>query len=283
MRKIVYAAAGVALAAGIATPMMAMAAESTTVVVTGADLTTTTTAPPGPNQFAVIKQSGTGGSVSTVAGPATPPLNTGSLQLAVAGTADHWSVYNYDHMGTFLSDIKALSYSTYTDNTTTAPAMQLEINPGEPAASCTSCVPGMTYSTLNFEPYQNSTSQQSLKAGTWQGWNVLDGNVWGTRLNMNQGPGVSWSQFIANYPNATVKYGLGVNVGGNWSAMTGNVDELTFGTATGTTTYDFEPTVLSGKDQCKQGGWITSNAPTFMNQGACVSYFATNGNAHPNG
>lgn len=283
MRKILYAAVGIALAAGIATPMMAMGADSTTVVVTGADLTTTTA--PGPNQFAVIDQKnggGSGGGVSTVPGPATAPLNKGSLQLAVAGTADHWSVYNYDHTGTLLSDITALSYSTYTDNTTTAPAMQLEINPGVPAASCTGCVSGKTYSTLNFEPYQN-TSQGLLAAGTWQGWNVLNGTVWGTNLNMGQGPGVSWSQFIANYPNATVKYGFGVNVGGNWSAMTGNVDALTFGTAAGTTTYDFEPTVaLSGKDQCKQGGWLTSNAPTFMNQGACVSYFASNGNAHLN-
>ena len=282
MRKIVYAAAGIALAAGIATPMMAMAANSTTVVVTGADLTTSTA--PGPNQFLVIEQRGTGGGVSTVHGPATPPLGMGSLQLAVASTADHWSVYNYDHTGTLLSDITALSYSTYTDSTTTAPALQLVINPGAHAASCTSCASNVTYSTLNFEPYQNPTSQQKLKADTWQGWNVLDGNVWGTHLNMNQGPGVSWSQFVADYPAATVKYGFGVNVGGNWSAMTGNVDALTFGTAAGTTTYDFEPTVaLSGKDQCKQSGWMTSNAPTFMNQGACVSYFASNGNADPKG
>jgi hypothetical protein len=35
--------------------------------------------------------------------------------------------------------------------------------------------------------------------------------------------------------------------------------------------------VLGSKDACKNGGWTTSEAPVFKNQGQCVSYFATNG------
>ncbi len=50
--------------------------------------------------------------------------------MNVTGAADHWSVYNYDHTGTKLADITELGYSTYTDNTTTAPILQIEINPG---------------------------------------------------------------------------------------------------------------------------------------------------------
>ena len=34
------------------------------------------------------------------------------------------------------------------------------------------------------------------------------------------------------------------------------------------------PVVLSSKDDCKDGGWATSTAPVFKNQGECVSYFA---------
>ena len=94
---------------------------------------------------------------------------------------------------------------------------------------------------------------------------------------MGFGPGISWSDFVADYPNATIIGGFGVNVGSGWSAMTGNADALTIGTAAGTTVYNFEPTVtVSGKNDCLKGGWQTSNSPTFKNQGDCVSYFTAN-------
>jgi hypothetical protein len=42
------------------------------------------------------------------------------------------------------------------------------------------------------------------------------------------------------------------------------------------TAYTFtEPVVLTSKQQCKDGGWATSTAPTFRNQGECVSSFAS--------
>ena len=31
-------------------------------------------------------------------------------------------------------------------------------------------------------------------------------------------------------------------------------------------------TVLDGREACKKGGWETSSAPVFTNQGDCVSY-----------
>ena len=126
MRKTIYAAAGAVLVIGIAAPGWAFAAGPTTV-----EVTSLATAPPtGPNQFVAINQSGATGDVSLVSGPATPPLGAGSLQMSVSGSTDHWSVYNYDHDGAALSAITALSYSTYTDNTTTAPALQLADQPG---------------------------------------------------------------------------------------------------------------------------------------------------------
>lgn len=43
------------------------------------------------------------------------------------------------------------------------------------------------------------------------------------------------------------------------------------------TIYDFEqaPTRLTSKEACKEGGWKTSEAPVYKNQGDCVSSFAS--------
>jgi hypothetical protein len=41
-------------------------------------------------------------------------------------------------------------------------------------------------------------------------------------------------------------------------------------------TYTFAAAVtLTNKDQCKNGGWTTANAPSYRNQGECVSSFAS--------
>ena len=234
MRRIISVGLGTALFLGlsIAIPSVASASTATTVVVSSSDLVTGS---PTPGQFVVINQSGGLGGVGLVFGPATPPLGVGSLQMAVTGAADHWSVYNYDHTGTRLSDITALGYSTYTDNTTTAPILQIEINPG----NTTGTDAGVTYSRSNFEPYLQTAG---VTPNTWQLWNALSGEVWGTHLTgaPNSSP-LSWSNFLATYPNATITGGVGVNVGSGWSAMTGETDALTIGTAAQTTTYNFEP------------------------------------------
>jgi len=204
---------------------------TTTVVVSPTDLVTGS---PSQGQFVVINQSGGLGGVGMVYGPATPPRGVGSLQLNVTAPADHWSVYNYDHIGTPLADITALGYSTYTDNNTTDPILQMEIDPG----NTTGIDAGVTYSTLNFEPYLQSGG---VTPDSWQNWNVLTGNVWGTHLTgaPNSSP-LTWSNFLATYPHATIKGGVGINVGSGWSAMTGEADALMIGTGQ-STLYDFEP------------------------------------------
>jgi hypothetical protein len=233
MRRIISVGVGAALILGLSVAIPSVAsASTTTVTVSPADLVTGS---PAPGQFVVINQSGGLGGVGLVFGPATPPLGKGSLQMTVTGAADHWSVYNYDHEGTKLSDIAALGYSTYSDNATTAPILQMEINPG----NTTGTDAGVTYSTLNFEPYLQTAG---LTPNTWQAWNILSGKVWGTHLTgaPNNSP-LSWSNFLATYPNATITGGLGVNVGSGWSAMTGDTDALTIGTTAQTTVYNFEP------------------------------------------
>jgi hypothetical protein len=175
-----------------------------------------------------------------------PTPSQGSLQLTTTGTGSHWSVFNEDHGGTPLTAITALSYSTYSNDPgdTEDPGLQLVIDPG----NTTGIDAGVTYSTLNFEPYLQPGGQTY---DTWQTWNVMTGVVWGTHLTgATEDAPISWSTFLSDYPNATILSeaaggGVGVNVGSGWTAMVGDVGALTFGTSAGTTTYTFDPTVPS--------------------------------------
>jgi hypothetical protein len=237
MRRITaaVAASAVALAMGLSTsPAWAGSPSTTFVPVTSADLTTGT---PGAGQFNVINEGDGSGGVTTTTGPGSA---RGSLQLTVTGTGSHWSVYNDDHNGTKLSDITSLSYTTYTNSSTDVldPGLQLVIDPG----NTTGTDAGVNFSTLNFEPYVQPAPAPAVIPNTWQSWDVTGGVVWGSHLTGAPiDDPISWSSFISEYPNATIIGGVGVNVGSNWDAMVGNVGELTFGTASGTTEYLFEP------------------------------------------
>ena len=268
----------VALALGFLGVAPVGATTTTTITITPAQLVWSATSLTGPNQFLAINQSGGGGSVGIVPGPSTPPLGRGSLQLSVTASSDHWTVYNYDHMGTPLTSVTALGYSTYTDNATTAPALQIEINPNSTGVDSL-----IHYSTLNFEPYMNGT----VTPGAWQTWNVMSGVVWGTHLtDAPQSAPVSWSTFLADYPNATVKYGFGVNVGSGWSAMTGNADALTFGTSAGTTVYNFEPTSSVARPFKSMGSGLevaassSSSGCQFTAAGCTVTTTGTANSSH---
>src|SRR3954470_12347610 len=53
------------------------------------------------------------GNATFVTGPASPPLGIGSLQLNTPTGADKIQAFNYEHIGTQLSAIDAMGYSTY--------------------------------------------------------------------------------------------------------------------------------------------------------------------------
>jgi hypothetical protein len=78
------------------------------------------------------------------------------------------------------------------------------------------------------------------------------------------------TQWRAAFPDAVVTafgFSLGSGVKGD-----GVIDAIDFAG----TRYTFaEHVVLTGKDDCKKGGWETSTKPTFRNQGECVSSFAS--------
>jgi hypothetical protein len=76
-----------------------------------------------------------------------------------------------------------------------------------------------------------------------------------------------WSEEFGGADVTAFGFSLGSGVKGD-----GILNAITFAG----TSYTFaEHTRLTGKAECKDGGWRTSTDPVFTNQGDCVSSFAT--------
>jgi len=195
---------------------------------------------------------GNGNTAQMVTGPATPPLGTGSAQLATAsGQGDTSSqIRNTLYAGVRLDSLTALSYSTYdtVNNGQQFPYIELNI------ATTGSGAPD---DILFFEPpYQTPSSgnpslpnQGDPILNTWQTWDALAGGWWDNNGVVNPGTGVgSLATYLAAYPNATIEnssagYGgvrLTVGFASPEDNFNGYVDKFTIGTASGTTTYNFE-------------------------------------------
>lgn len=258
-------------AALLALPALGVSAATTTQVVNDDSVARQPeNTPPTKDWVLYTRNAGTGDFVS---GPATPPLGIGSLQLTTPTGADKVYLFNYDHIGTKLSDINAISYSTYrfAGNLQQVTALNMEVDYNGPEAAG-------GFTTLVFEPVYN-TDQGPVVSSQWQDWDALNGGnaVWWSTKAI---PGVcaftcyvSWSDIVAANPDATIVGGFGVNQGSGNPALTAAVDALTLGTATDTVTYDFEPALKPATaNDCKNGGWQTFNAPAFKNQGDCVSW-----------
>ncbi|MBP9716998.1 MAG: hypothetical protein KBD51_03605 [Candidatus Levybacteria bacterium] len=55
--------------------------------------------------------------------------------------------------------------------------------------------------------------------------------------------------------------------------LDGYLDNVVVNTDSSVTTYNFDPALTPlNKNECKNGGWMSFNAPSFKNQGQCVSY-----------
>jgi hypothetical protein len=235
--SVVVVSAGLAFVPGVA------AADSTEVV-TGPSVGT-----PPAQHWAVINNTGAY-TTGFVPGPAVAPAGLGSLALSVTGTSGHVSVYNYDHGIIFpaadvtLASIDELGYSTYRDGSSVTPAIvpsyNIEIDYDGPGG-----VSG--YSTLVWEPAYNGGG---VLDNTWQTWDAYQGGaaVWWSSQNIPGTPAGTtdtWSDILAANPSATVKYGIGPNLGSGASGFKGNVDALKFGFSGNTITYDFEPSVCT--------------------------------------
>jgi hypothetical protein len=250
------------------------AASSGTVVVTESDISRQAEdTPPLRNWVLYTRAAGNG---AFITGPGTPPLGIGSFEMVTPTGADKATLFNFDHVGTPIADIRSMSYSTYR----TAGALQqvASINiqvdyngPNEPGG----------FTTLVFEPVYN-TSQGVVVSGQWQSWDAYNGGqaIWWSSNPIPGAPNrdtfVPWSTIVANNPNATILGGYGVNQGSGNPALTTAVDALHFDTPSTSVTYDFEPyRIATTKEACKNDGWKTvkrADGSAFKNQGDCVSY-----------
>jgi hypothetical protein len=83
-------------------------------------------------------------------------------------------------------------------------------------------------------------------------------------------------------PGSNVRM-FALNVGDTSSSdvgLDGYLDNVVVNTDDGVTTYDFEPQLTAvNKDECKKNGWMIFNAPSFRNQGDCVSFVQSNSHA----
>lgn len=204
-------------------------------------------------QTVTTPTTGSTASVSFVNGPGTPPLGTGSAQLSVGSDGDSSAeLRNPNYAGTLLSQLTALSYSTYVQQNTDgqAPYIILRVdhdnNPSTPV------------DLLFFEPvYQSaafcpSNPQPMVVTNTWQTWDALNGCWYSVNGYAGSGPGtgvISLATYIAAFPNATIvnsSNGLGgVRIVAGfgapaWNNFVGNVDNVTIGVNGNNTTFDFE-------------------------------------------
>lgn len=268
-------AAGFLLALGI--PSAALAAPSTEVVLE-ADVTRQAENTPPTDNWVVYTRAGTPPTAATFReGPATPPLGTGSLELTTATGGEKVFAFNYDHVGTTLSEVDSVSYSTYRSagsaQQVAALNVQIDLNGTE--------TPG-GFSTLVFEPVYN-TDQGVVVSNEWQDWTASGSGVWWSTQPINdQCAGATaacdrtWDEIVASNPNAVV-LGVGPNQGSGNPGLTTAVDAFTFDE----TTYNFEsvapkPVKAESKEDCKNGGWQNFQTE-YKNQGDCVSSVVSKG------
>lgn len=192
-----------------------------------------------------------------VSGPATPPLGTGSAELStpVGGGDGGVGITTATFDGTLLSSITSLSYQAYSavNNGQQFPYLALNVNLNDGSGN---------QDTLFFEPpYQTTATggpgvvnQEIPVMNQWQSWNAGIGSFWdnnGTLGGGGYGGVGTLAAFEADFPNATIADStaysmidgitLQVGFGSPDDNFTGYVDDVTIGTASGTTTYDFEP------------------------------------------
>ena len=200
----------------------------------------------------------------------------GALQLNTPGGSDKAELTTMTVAGAPLSILSNAAYRTFRDSSSTS-------NPVQTAAiKVTIDFNGAAdggYAVIVFEPIYN-TDQAAVVAGAWQGWNAGgDAKWWSTRViggvPMAFNSFVPLSTIIDENPNATIT-ALTVGTGSGNAGLLAGVDSLTVGE----TTYDFGPRAFDKAD-CKGSGWATNfTAGKFVNQGDCVSFYASAGKTH---
>ncbi|HTD81197.1 MAG TPA: right-handed parallel beta-helix repeat-containing protein, partial [Thermoplasmata archaeon] len=179
-------------------------------------------------------------------------MGAGSAFLTVGSDGDGGvQLRQPDYTGTLLTDLTALSYSTYVSTFMgcQAPYLILGMDTDED---------GLVDDALFFEPcYQTAAyggdpvpAQGAPVLNTWQSWNALGGGWWNINAGTFGPPLTTIASYGAAHPGARITNredgagGVRVAAGygaGAWDNFVGNVDSFTIGVGAVATTYDFEP------------------------------------------
>lgn len=208
-----------------------------------------------------------------VSGPATPPLGTGSAQIAVSGTGRS-NIATYRFAGTVLSTLTTLDFSLYTPsaanntgnaNTTGFLNFNVDFDGSD-----------TWQRRLVFDPYYNSglAGEPTTAENTWQTWDAINGGNAMWTYSGADWPGTStpgdtarkWSDILASYPGVRIRVSdpwLGIRVGDpNSGGLTENIDAFQIGTASRTTTFDFEPTAPTSSGSTTVSGDVNGDGLT---------------------
>lgn len=194
------------------------------------------------------------GQGSLVAGPASPPLGIGSAHLSSASDGGQGVfLSNSDYAKEKLSDLTALSYSTYATawNGQQLPYLKVDLDLDHN---------GSIDDYLFFEPaYQTHTSgnpslpdQGRAALDTWQTWDALVGGWWSACSYANATPGTGvkpLSDYLAlfpkagivNLPNGDGGVRLVVGLASASDIFRGYVDNVAIAFKKKGTLFDFEP------------------------------------------
>jgi len=198
--------------------------------------------------------------VTFISGPGSPPSGIGSAQFSVGSDGNNAAqLRNPNFHGTKLSDLTALSYSTYvTQDGSGGQAVYiiLQVDTDGDAG---------IEDLLFFEPiYQSSTffpanPQGPLTTGTWQSWDAFNGGWYSVFGTAGSGPGTNVVPFstlaTALGTNAVIANSSPSGLGGvrlvtgfgagAWDNFIGSADAFSIGVSGTTTTYDFEPAAIN--------------------------------------
>ncbi len=243
--KRISSALAFGFAAVLVVPVLASAASTTNVVT-----------PTNSQGWVFIQESPTAsGSGSFVNGPGTPPLGTGSVNLAVDSTRGE-VIAKSAYQKTKFADITELEYSTYRTSGADALAVALQFDFDNNVTDGDNGFRGRVV----YEPYHT----QTVTTGAWQTWDTLNdaagngtGNWWlsdGTFAASStcaQATPCTWNELKTEFPDGGVRDTTNPNVwlkaGGGWAGgFNGNVDALTVGVNGNINVYNFElndPTV----------------------------------------
>jgi hypothetical protein len=191
-----------------------------------------------------------------VTGPGSPPLGVGSANLATGNGAvggdGAAELRNTGYVGTLISQITALGYSTYMtqNNGQQFPYLGLTIN----------FTGGTSVDDIFFfePPYQTPGSGNALLPNQgatvlnqWQTWDALAGGWWDNNGMCNPGTGVdSLANCLGSFYGSAVIVNAASGLGGvrfdvgfasGTDVFNGYVDNFTVGINNVNTTYDFEP------------------------------------------